>query len=277
VPSRGRRAADAGVGGVRPAMDRTAHGVEAGCVMGFEGQRYRRALPSACGTVLGARPARGAATKRPTRSRALRDVSRTRELGSSPAPSLAGPYVLSAHLSPSSQPNPPPSPIEKGRFAVFRSTRSPIEPAAVLADADRCTVGAAGSTPATGSLCPDRRTPGVAGRVVGCGGADRHARHPGGQGRATLGGGAAGGLDPPASAMPGSGRAGMRSCSNGLRQELDTQLRHHARLRATPRHLHVVLGPRPPARPDRDRWERAATAIEDHRLRWHITEAGAFE
>jgi hypothetical protein len=61
-------------------------------------------------------------------------------------------------------------------------------------------------------------------------------------------------------------------------RELDTQLRHHARIRAAqlatdpPPYLHTVLGPRPPARPDRDRWERAATAIEDHRLRWHITD-----
>jgi chromosome segregation ATPase len=61
-------------------------------------------------------------------------------------------------------------------------------------------------------------------------------------------------------------------------RELDTQLRHHARIRAAqvaadpPDHLHTVLGPRPPVRPERARWERAATAIEDHRLRWHITD-----
>jgi conjugative relaxase-like TrwC/TraI family protein len=61
-------------------------------------------------------------------------------------------------------------------------------------------------------------------------------------------------------------------------RELDTQLRHHARIRAAhlaadpPDHLHAVLGPRPPGAVDRDRWERAATAIEDHRLRWHITD-----
>jgi conjugative relaxase-like TrwC/TraI family protein len=61
-------------------------------------------------------------------------------------------------------------------------------------------------------------------------------------------------------------------------RELDTQLRHHARLRAAhlaadpPDHLHAVLGPRPPDAVGRDRWERAATAIEDHRLRWHITD-----
>jgi hypothetical protein len=61
-------------------------------------------------------------------------------------------------------------------------------------------------------------------------------------------------------------------------RELDTQLRHHARIRAAhlaadpPDHLHTALGPRPPVRPERDRWERAATAIEDHRLRWHITD-----
>jgi hypothetical protein len=61
-------------------------------------------------------------------------------------------------------------------------------------------------------------------------------------------------------------------------RELDTQLRRHARLRAAhlaadpPDHLHAVLGPRPPEAVGRDRWERAATAIEDHRLRWHITD-----
>jgi hypothetical protein len=61
-------------------------------------------------------------------------------------------------------------------------------------------------------------------------------------------------------------------------RELDTQLRHHARIRtchltaAPPPYLHTVLGPRPPGPVDRDRWERAATAIEDHRLRWHITD-----
>jgi conjugative relaxase-like TrwC/TraI family protein len=61
-------------------------------------------------------------------------------------------------------------------------------------------------------------------------------------------------------------------------RELDSHLRHHARMRtatlaaAPPRYLHTALGPRPPARPDRNRWERAATAIENHRLRWHITD-----
>jgi conjugative relaxase-like TrwC/TraI family protein len=61
-------------------------------------------------------------------------------------------------------------------------------------------------------------------------------------------------------------------------RELDAQLRHHARIRAAhlaadpPDHLHAVLGPRPSGAVDRDRWERAATAIEDHRLRWHITD-----
>jgi hypothetical protein len=60
--------------------------------------------------------------------------------------------------------------------------------------------------------------------------------------------------------------------------ELDTQLRHHSRLRAAylaadpPPYLEAALGHRPPGRADRDRWERAATAIEDHRLRWHITD-----
>jgi Ti-type conjugative transfer relaxase TraA len=60
--------------------------------------------------------------------------------------------------------------------------------------------------------------------------------------------------------------------------DLDTQLHHHSRIRAArlaadpPEHLHTVLGPRPPGQPDRDRWERVATAIEDHRLRWHITD-----
>jgi conjugative relaxase-like TrwC/TraI family protein len=61
-------------------------------------------------------------------------------------------------------------------------------------------------------------------------------------------------------------------------QELDTQLRHHSRIRTAhlaadpPPYLQAALGHRPPARADRDRWERAATAIEDHRLRWHITD-----
>ncbi len=61
-------------------------------------------------------------------------------------------------------------------------------------------------------------------------------------------------------------------------RDLDTQLRHHARIRAVhlaadpPDHLHTALGPRPPGAVDRHRWERAATAIEDHRLRWHITD-----
>jgi conjugative relaxase-like TrwC/TraI family protein len=61
-------------------------------------------------------------------------------------------------------------------------------------------------------------------------------------------------------------------------RELDTQLRHHARLRAAhlatdpPPYIHAALGPRPPGAVERDRWERAATAIEDHRLRWHITD-----
>jgi conjugative relaxase-like TrwC/TraI family protein len=61
-------------------------------------------------------------------------------------------------------------------------------------------------------------------------------------------------------------------------RELDTQLRHHARIRAAhlaaapPDHLHAVLGPRPHGAVDGGRWERAATAIEDHRLRWHITD-----
>lgn len=61
-------------------------------------------------------------------------------------------------------------------------------------------------------------------------------------------------------------------------RDLDAQLRHHARIRAAhlaadpPDHLHTALGPRPPGAVDRHRWERAATAIEDHRLRWHITD-----
>jgi chromosome segregation ATPase len=61
-------------------------------------------------------------------------------------------------------------------------------------------------------------------------------------------------------------------------RDLDSQLRHHARIRAAhlaaapPDHLHTVLGPRPHGAVDRNRWERAATAIEDHRLRWHITD-----
>jgi hypothetical protein len=61
-------------------------------------------------------------------------------------------------------------------------------------------------------------------------------------------------------------------------RELDTQLRHHVRIRAAhltadpPDHLHTALGPRPHGAVDRNRWERAATAIEDHRLRWHITD-----
>jgi hypothetical protein len=60
--------------------------------------------------------------------------------------------------------------------------------------------------------------------------------------------------------------------------ELDTQLRHNSRLRAAylaadpPPYLEAALGHRPPGRADRDRWERVATAIEDHRLRWHITD-----
>jgi conjugative relaxase-like TrwC/TraI family protein len=60
--------------------------------------------------------------------------------------------------------------------------------------------------------------------------------------------------------------------------ELDTQLRHHSRIRAAhlaadpPPYLQAALGHRPPGRADRDRWERAGTAIEDHRLRWHITD-----
>jgi hypothetical protein len=60
--------------------------------------------------------------------------------------------------------------------------------------------------------------------------------------------------------------------------ELDTQLRHHSRLRAAPLaadpppYLQAALGHRPPGRADSDRWERAATAIEDHRLRWGITD-----
>ncbi len=61
-------------------------------------------------------------------------------------------------------------------------------------------------------------------------------------------------------------------------RELDSQLRHHARIRAAhlaaapPDHLDTVLGPRPHGAVDGGRWERAATAIEDYRLRWHITD-----
>jgi conjugative relaxase-like TrwC/TraI family protein len=61
-------------------------------------------------------------------------------------------------------------------------------------------------------------------------------------------------------------------------RELDSQLHHHARLRAAqlavdpPPYLHAVLGPRPHGAVDGGRWERVATAVEDHRLRWHITD-----
>lgn len=60
-------------------------------------------------------------------------------------------------------------------------------------------------------------------------------------------------------------------------RDIDTQLRHHSRVRAAyaaadpPPYLHAAIGPRPPGQHDRNRWQQTAAVIEDYRLRWHVT------
>jgi hypothetical protein len=61
-------------------------------------------------------------------------------------------------------------------------------------------------------------------------------------------------------------------------RDLDTQLRHHSRTRAVhlaadpPPYLLAVVGPAPSDRRQRDQWFRAIEEIEDHRLRWGISD-----
>ena len=60
--------------------------------------------------------------------------------------------------------------------------------------------------------------------------------------------------------------------------DLDTQLHHHSRVRAAhladdpPGYLKTALGHQPPTRQGLDRWQQTATVIEDHRVRWNVTD-----